>query len=121
YGWVWPPTTASGKEGILTTDLFAITKGAKNPVLAHEMINFLYEPDNALTNYSYEGFQPPINQYDPQEQIKSGVVPKNLANTLVSQDDFPLGGSPTKVQELELAPSVTQQYQQIYQQVTGGA
>jgi spermidine/putrescine transport system substrate-binding protein len=121
FTWVWPPTSSSGKEGIVTTDLFAITKGAKNPVLAHEMINYLWEPDNALLNYSYEGFQPPINQYDAQQQIKKGIVPKNLANTLVTQDDFPLGQDPTKVQELELEPSVTQTYQQIYQQVTGGA
>ena len=121
FTWVWPPTAAAGKPGIVTTDLFAIPKGAKNPVLAHELINFLYEPEHALTNYSYEGFQPPIIQYDGEQQIADGIVPKNLANTLVTQDDFPLGGDPTKVQELELEPTVNQQYQQIYQAVTGGA
>jgi spermidine/putrescine transport system substrate-binding protein len=121
FTWVWPPTGAAGKPGIITTDLFAIPNGAKNPVLAHELINFMYEPDNALSNYSYEGFQPPILQYDPEQQIADGIVPKNLANTLVSQDDFPLGNDPTKVQELELEPTLNQQYQQIYQQVTGGA
>jgi spermidine/putrescine transport system substrate-binding protein len=121
FSWVWPPTTPSGRAGIVTTDLFAIPKGAKNPVLAHEMINFMYDADNALSNYSYEGFQPPIVQYDPQEQIDGGIVPKNLANSLVTQDDFPLGDDPAKVQELELEPTVNQQYQQIYQQVTGGA
>lgn len=121
FTWVWPPTEAAGMPGIITTDLFAIPKGAANPVLAHELINFLYEPENALTNYSYEGFQPPIVQYDPQEQIDTGIVPKNLANTLVTQEDFPLGDDPTKVQELELDPTLNQQYQQIYQQVTGGA
>jgi spermidine/putrescine transport system substrate-binding protein len=121
FTWVWPPTGASGRAGIITSDLFAIPKGAKNPVLAHEMINFMFDADNALSNYSYEGFQPPIVQYDPQEQIDGGIVPKNLANSLVSQDDFPLGDDPAKVQELELDPTVNQQYQQIYQQVTGGA
>ena len=121
FTWVWPPTEPSGKPGIIATDLFAIPKGAKNPALAHEMINFLYEPGNALTNYSYEGFQPPILQYDPEQQIADGIVPENLANTLVTQEDFPLGTDPTKVQELELEPALNQQYQQIYQQVTGGA
>jgi spermidine/putrescine-binding protein len=121
FTWVWPPTSPSGKPGIIATDLFAIPKGAKNPVLAHEMINFLYEPEHALANYSYEGFQPPIIQYDAEQQIADGIVPKNLANTLVTQDDFPLGGDPTKVQELELEPTLNQQYQQIYQTVTGGA
>jgi spermidine/putrescine transport system substrate-binding protein len=121
FTYVWPPTSASGREGIITTDLFGITRGAKNPILAHEMINFMWEPDIALSNYSYEGFQPPINQYDAQQQIKDGIVPKNLANTLVSQDDFPLGQDPKQVQELELEPTVTSTYQTIYQQVTGGA
>jgi len=43
-------------------------------------------------------------------------VPENLANILIAKEDFALG-----VQELELAPAVNQLYQQIYQEVTGGA
>ncbi len=121
FSWVWPPETPSGKPGILATDHFVIPKGAANPVLAHAMINFLYDPVVSLTNYAYEGYQPPINQFDPDQVVADGIVPENLRNTLISQEDLPLGGDPAKVQQYELTPEGTQLYQQIYQEVTGGA
>ena len=120
FSWVWPPTTPSGKPGLIANDCFAIPKGCKNPVLAHQMINFLYDPDIAMENYSYEGYQPPIKQFDPDQVVKDGIVPENLRNTLLSESDYPLGSDPTKVSELELPPDVNQRYEQIYQQVTGG-
>jgi spermidine/putrescine transport system substrate-binding protein len=115
FSYVWPPQ-ASDKSGILTNDMFAITKGAASPVLAHKMIDFLLDPKYALLNYSYEGFQPPINQFDAEKVVADGLVPKNLRNVLISEDDLDLG-----VQELELPAKATQRYQQIYQEVTGGA
>jgi spermidine/putrescine transport system substrate-binding protein len=116
YSYVWPPKTPSAKPGIITNDVFAIPKGAQNPVLAHKMIDFLLDDKVAATNYSYEGFQPPIKAYPPDKILADGLVPKNLANILIEEQDFSLG-----VQELELAPQVNQLYQQIYQEVTGGA
>jgi spermidine/putrescine transport system substrate-binding protein len=120
FSWVWPPTTPSKRPGLISNDCFAIPKGCKNPVLAHQMIDFLYQPDIALENYSYEGYQPPIKQFHPDKVVSEGIVPKNLRNTLLSESDFPLGGDPIKVSELELPPAVDQRYAQIYQQVTGG-
>jgi spermidine/putrescine transport system substrate-binding protein len=118
YSYVWPPVAAAGKDGILTNDVFAVTKGAASPVLAHTMIDFLLDPTNAITNYSYEGFQPPITQFDNAKAVSDGIVPANLANSLLTEDQFNL---PNAVRELELAPAVNQLYQQIYQEVTGGA
>jgi spermidine/putrescine transport system substrate-binding protein len=117
YSYVWPAATHPSLQGILTNDVFAIPKGASNPVLAHELINFLLEPDNAITNYSYEGFQPPIVQFDNEQAVADGIVPENLANTLLTEDDLNL---PNAVRELELSPVASQMYQQIYQEVTGG-
>lgn len=118
YSYVWPPVAAAGKVGILTNDVFAVTKGAASPVLAHTMIDFLLDPTNAITNYSYEGFQPPITQFDNAKAVSDGIVPANLANSLLTEDQFNL---PNAVRELELAPTTNQLYQQIYQEVTGGA
>jgi spermidine/putrescine transport system substrate-binding protein len=115
FSYYWPPATSS-QDGILTNDVFAIPKGAQSPVLAHRMIDYLLDGDNALTNYSYEGYQPPINSFDNDQVLADGLVPENLANILLTEDDLKLG-----VQELELEASTTQRYQQIYQQVTGGA
>jgi spermidine/putrescine transport system substrate-binding protein len=118
YSYLWPPKGSGGKSGILTNDMFAIPKGAANPVLAHTLINFLLDPHNALENYSYEGFQPPINQFDNQKVVSDGLVPENLANSLVSKEDF--DQVPNAQYELELPPTTNQLYQQIYEQVTGG-
>jgi spermidine/putrescine transport system substrate-binding protein len=117
YSYVWPAATNPDLQGILTNDVFAIPKGAANPVLAHAMIDFLLEPENAITNYSYEGFQPPIVQFDNEQAIADGIVPENLANTLITEDDLNL---PNAVRQLELSPTANQLWQQIYQEVTGG-
>ena len=116
FSYVWPPKAVGKKPGIITNDVFAIPKGAASPVLAHTMIDFLLEPSNSAVNYAYEGYQPPLTSITPESILADELVPKNLANILITEEDFPLG-----VQELELAPAVTQLYQQIYQDVTGGA
>ena len=120
FSWVWPPTTPSKKPGLISNDCFAIPKGCQNPVLAHAMTDFLYQPDIAMENYSYEGYQPPIIQFDADQVVSDGIVPDNLRNTLLTEDDYPIGSNPTEVIELELPPDVNQRYEQIYQQVTGG-
>lgn len=116
FSYVWPPKASGGRSGIITNDMFAIPKGAQNPVLAHAMIDWLSDPENALTNYSYEGFQPPIIGVTPDSIMADALVPENLANVLITEEDFALG-----VQQLELAPETNQLWQQIYQEVTGGA
>jgi spermidine/putrescine transport system substrate-binding protein len=115
FSYVWPPKAAGKKPGIITNDVFAIPKGAKSPVLAHAMIDYLLESSNAAVNYAYEGFQPPLTSITPESILADELVPENLSNILITQEDFPLG-----VQQLELAPAVNQLWQQIYQEVTGG-
>ena len=112
----WPPLGTGAKPGLISHDLFAISKGAANPVLAHKFIDFMYEPDNALSNYTYEGYQPTVLSLDKQTALDKGYLPPSLDYTFVTEDMLPMG-----VTELELAPAVNQLYQQIYQEVTGGA
>ena len=114
--YAWPPQGSGGKKGLLSHDLFAIPKGAANPVLAHDMINFMYDPTNAIDNYSYEGYQPTVASFNEQSAVKDGYLPESLTYTIVTADMIPMG-----VTELELEPAVNQLYQQIYQEVTGGA
>jgi spermidine/putrescine transport system substrate-binding protein len=114
--YIWPPQGAGAQKGLITHDLFCVPKGAKNPVLAHAMIDYLYDPANALANYTYEGYQPPVNSLDVGTAVSKGYLPKSLDYTFITQDMLPMG-----VTELELAPAVNQLYQEIYQEVTGGA
>jgi len=116
FSYAWPPKATGKKSGIITNDVFAIPKGATSPVLAHAMIDYLLDPSNSAVNYAYEGYQPPLTSITPESILADELVPKNLSNILITEEDFPLG-----VQQLELAPAVNQLYQQIYQDVTGGA
>lgn len=116
FTYVWPPQTSSSAQGIITNDMLAIPKGAPNPVLAHTMMDFLLEPRYANLNYSYEGFQPPINEITSESILADGLVPEEISNILLTPEDFDLG-----VQQLELPPASNQQWQQIYTEVTGGA
>jgi spermidine/putrescine transport system substrate-binding protein len=116
YSYVWPPKDSGTGEGIITNDMLAIPKGAQNPVLAHTMINFLLDNEHAYTNYSYEGYQPPLNDVTADKILSDGLVPQSLANILLAKDDFALG-----TPQLEVPPATNQLYQQIYTEVTGGA
>ena len=116
FSYVWPPNATAGAPGLLDFDQFAIPKGAKNPVLAHKMIDFLLDTKHGIDNYSYEGFQAPLNAIQPDSIVDMGLVPANLANIIITEDDFAKG-----LAILELTPEGTQAWQSIYVDVTGGA
>jgi spermidine/putrescine-binding protein len=114
--YAWPPQGQGGQKGLISHDLFAIPKGAASPVLAHALIDYLYDPKNAITNYSYEGYQPTVKSFNEDVAVSDGFLPESLTYTIVTEDMVPMG-----VSELELEPAINQLYQQIYQEVTGGA
>jgi spermidine/putrescine transport system substrate-binding protein len=60
-------------------------------VLAHQFIDFLYDRDNALDNFSYEGYQPPLTGIDKAEWLSRGYIPDNLETTIVEPEDFDKG------------------------------
>ena len=86
-GYYYPPE--GGWE--VANDTIVLNKDAESPVLAHLFINFLMDKDVALTNFGYEGFQPPLVGVDRQEFLDAGYIPPNLENTLVAEEDFGLG------------------------------
>ena len=44
----------------VANDTIVINRAAESPVLAHLFVNFLLDKKVALTNFGYEGFQPPL-------------------------------------------------------------
>ena len=114
--YVWPPQGPGGQKGMISHDLFTIPKGAASPVLAHRLIDYLYEPENAIANYSYEGYQPTVKSFNEEVAVRDGFLPESLTYIIVTEDMIPMG-----LYTLELEPAINQLYQQIYQEVTGGA
>lgn len=53
-GYLWP------KGGVIGADLTAVLANGQNPVLAHAFVNFLMDCEVAWTNYSWNGYQPPV-------------------------------------------------------------
>lgn len=50
--------------GMLYTDNMVIPKGAANPVGAHMLMDFLYDPENAATLIEYIGYFSPVDGVD---------------------------------------------------------
>jgi spermidine/putrescine transport system substrate-binding protein len=101
-GYYYPPE--GGWE--VANDTIVINAQAENPVLAHTFIDFLLDKEVGLTNFGYEGFQPPFVGIDRQEFLDAGYIPPNLETTLVTEDDF-AQGQPV----LPLSPADDQLYQ----------
>ncbi len=80
----WP---ANGR-GPINNDMFGVLKGARNPVLAHLFLNHVLDPDEAFKNFSFVGYQQPLNEMTPEAVIAHGLVPPNLRSTLIRDQQF---------------------------------
>ncbi len=99
----------------VSNDLFVLSSEAKNPVLAHHFINFLLDVENGLTNFGYEGYQPPLVGVTESEWLEAGYIPDNLKTTIVTEQDFEQG-QPV----LTLPPEVDQIYQDVWAEFKAG-
>ncbi|MBI3648919.1 MAG: extracellular solute-binding protein [Actinobacteria bacterium] len=114
------------RVGAIQNDLMVIPKSAPHPVLAHKFLDFLLTYENAMTNFSWNLYQPPQIKADPETlTTTSGAygarygmpyVPPWMPDAVVRQADFQAG-----VHELELAPDVNQLWQDAYNKFQAGA
>jgi spermidine/putrescine transport system substrate-binding protein len=104
-GFFYPPE--GGWE--VSNDLIVISAQAESPVLAHLFIDFLLDIENGLTNFGYEGYQPPFVGVSEEEWLEAGYIPDNLRSTIVTERDFERG-QPI----LALPPEVHQIYQDVW-------
>jgi spermidine/putrescine transport system substrate-binding protein len=79
-------------RGIVGADLMAIPAKAPNPVLAHLFLNHMLDPANALRNFAWNGYQPPVegvtrDALTSRSSFGHRIVPSNLANALLSPGD----------------------------------
>ena len=76
-------------RGVIGSDMIAIPKSAKNPVLAHHFLDYLLDEKNGYDNFAnYTGYQPPLTVLDPDRLVKDGIVPANLRTAIVRESDF---------------------------------
>jgi spermidine/putrescine transport system substrate-binding protein len=109
----WYPEDGKGHIG---NDTLAVLKGAKNPVLAHLLVNFLLDNDHSLDNFSWVGYQPPLTKLDTTKMVKDGLVPENLSAAVVKPEYFTNG-----YEQVALPPEVDTLWQDAWRQFTTGA
>ena len=112
-GYWYPPDGG----GLIGSDTMSVLRSAKNPVLAHEFLNFMMDNDNAYANfYNFVGYQPPLTSLNPDLLVTDEVVPPHLDTTVVREEDFDTGYT-----LLELAPEVDALWQNIWAEFKSGA
>jgi spermidine/putrescine transport system substrate-binding protein len=93
-----PPTVLSywyqKAGGPVFNDCITVGVDAEKPILAHKFLNYLLDPQVAYTNFvGYVGYQPPLNAIDAQSLFDKGVLPKSLASTVVTHEDYANGNA----------------------------
>jgi len=116
FSYVWPPAVDPSVPGLVGNDLIGVLTTGKNPVLAHMFVDQMYDVATAQDNFAtYTGFQPPLTAINPDGLVADGIVPPNLASTIVKEEDFAKG-----LQLVELAPEVQALWDDAYQQLQAG-
>jgi spermidine/putrescine transport system substrate-binding protein len=80
--------------GPVFNDCICVGAHATKPVIAHRFLNYLLDNRVAYTNFvGYVGYQPPLNAINAQQLFEKGVLPKTLANTVVTHEDYANGNA----------------------------
>jgi spermidine/putrescine transport system substrate-binding protein len=109
----WWPENGKGEIG---NDTIAIPKAAKNPVLAHLFLDFMLQNQEAIDNFSWVGYQPPIKAIDPDKLVKQQYVVPNLKEAIVRKEYFDSG-----YKALTLPPDVDGMWQDAWSDFKSGA
>jgi spermidine/putrescine transport system substrate-binding protein len=86
-------------DGAVANDAIGVVAGGRNPVLAHHFLNYLLDFDVSVKNFSWNGYQPPLSDLDPDVLVSRGFVPPQVKNTIVRRHDFNHG-----FMQLQLSP-----------------
>jgi spermidine/putrescine-binding protein len=80
--------------GPVFNDCICVGVDATKPVMAHRFLNYLLDPKVALDNFvGYVGYQPPITKIDAQALFDQQLLPRGLANCVVTREDYANGNA----------------------------
>jgi spermidine/putrescine transport system substrate-binding protein len=111
----------ANRKGAVFNDTITIPANAPHPVLAHRFLDWMMTFDNAMMNFSWNGYQPPQRKADPSELTTTKgyygepyVFPW-LSDAVVYESDFHTGYF-----EEELTPAVDQLWHNAWQAFNSG-
>lgn len=114
----WYPDDGRGAVG---GDHFALLASGRNPVLAHQFLNFMLDFDNAMYNFQWNGYIPPQNRVeDPTQLLRESpnplrpynVIPPEMPRAVVTQKDLDNG-----FEQLQIPPDVDELWKQAWESV----
>jgi spermidine/putrescine transport system substrate-binding protein len=105
-------------KGPVQNDCWCVCQGTKKPVLAHLFLNFMLDNGIAYKNFTeFNGYQPPLNEIQPDALIQKGIIPEVLSTAVVGPDDL----GPTSLQEMTLTEQGQALWQNGYSTFISGA
>ena len=111
----WNPGRGNGP---IQNDMWSVCSTTKKPVLAHLFINYMLDNGVGYSNFiNFNGYQPPLNEINPDELISKQLIPENLRNSVLTEADL----GPDSLQEMTLTTKGQQLWQNGYSQFLTGA
>jgi spermidine/putrescine transport system substrate-binding protein len=114
----WFPTN---RKGTIFNDTITIPSSAQHPVLAHHFLDWMMTFQNAMLNFSWNGYQPPQRKANPaaltttKNYYGEPYVFPWLSNAIVYESDFHTGFF-----EEELTPQVDVLWHNAWQAFNSG-
>jgi spermidine/putrescine transport system substrate-binding protein len=109
----WP---GKGK-GVVQNDCWGLLASSKKPVLGHLWLNHLLDQEVAYNNFTgFTGYQP-AQPIDADQLIKDGILPENLKNLILTEDDL----GPDSLQFCALTSKGQALWQNAYARFNSGA
>ncbi len=111
----WNPGYGNGPIG---NDMWCVCSTTKKPVLSHLFLNYMLDNGVGYKNFvDFNGYQPPLNEIQPESLISKGVIPQNLASCVLTEQDF----GPKALQEMTLTTAGQSLWQDGYATFQSGA
>jgi spermidine/putrescine transport system substrate-binding protein len=111
----WNPGRGNGP---IQNDMWSIPSTCKKPVLAHLFMNYMLDNGVAYSNFvDFNGYQPPLNEINPETLIAKKLIPETLSNSVLTAADL----GPDSLQEMTLTAKGQQLWQNAYSSFISGA
>ena len=82
------------RAGRSSTTCICVAAKATKPVIAHRFLNYMLDNKVAYENFTgYVGYQPPMTAIDAQKLFNDGIVPKTLAQAVVTHEAYANGNA----------------------------
>jgi spermidine/putrescine-binding protein len=78
-------------------------------------LNYMLDDKVAIKNFSWNGYQPPVNALEPGKLVEDGTIIKNLETAIIVQGDFDMGQTPQ-----QLTPEEDKQWLDAWSRVQQG-